>query len=101
MVVKSPTAAELFLQNRLKFLRAAAGFTQAEVAERSKISPIYYQSIEAGRRYNVSLEVIENIAVAYRLSIHELFAPVPPAIKNLGQAIPRPHYQRKNPAKRR
>ena len=92
--MKSPTNAELFLQKRLKQLRKKAAYTQSDVAEKAGISQIYYQSIEAGRRYNVSLEVIEKIAMVYGLSIHELFAPTMPRIKSASQPIPRPHYQK-------
>jgi transcriptional regulator with XRE-family HTH domain len=57
------------------------------------ISHIYYQSIEAGRRPNVSLRVLEKIAIAYGLSIHELFTASSPLIKLCKKPMPSPHQR--------
>ena len=87
---------EMFLRNRLRVLRKAAGLTQEGVAELAGISSIFYQSIEAGRRPNVSLKTIDKISRGYGLTIHELFAPQVPRAK-----IPKipepPHRQRRKP----
>ncbi len=89
--------ASSFLRVRLRALRKLCGFTQEGVAELAGISPIYYQSIESGRRPNVSLIFIEKIASAYGLKIHELFSPKIPVIKVQRKPLPPPHHQ---PAKR-
>jgi transcriptional regulator with XRE-family HTH domain len=59
---------------RLRKLREAANLTQREVAEHAGITKIYYQSIEAGRRSNVSIRVIGQIAAVYGMSLSEFFA---------------------------
>jgi transcriptional regulator with XRE-family HTH domain len=71
---------ERFLRNRLRLLRKSVGLTQESVSELAGISSIFYQSIEAGRRPNVSLRTIDKISRAYGLTIHELFAPQIPKV---------------------
>lgn len=82
---------EIFFKERARLLRNRSGLTQHVVAELAGISEIYYQSIEAGRRPNVSLRIIDQIASVYGLSIHEFFAPTPPAIRLSGHKIIKPH----------
>jgi len=93
MPTQSP--ASRFLRIRLRALREKCGFTQEGVAEIAGISTIYYQSIEAGRRPNVSLVIIEKIANVYGLGIHELFAPKMPRIKVHRKPSPPPHKSSK------
>jgi len=90
--MQTPSPASNFLRIRLRAIRKKCGFTQEGVAELAGISPIYYQSIEAGRRPNVSLVMIEKIASAYGLKIHELFSPRIPAIKIHRKPSPPPHH---------
>ena len=88
------TASETFLRDRLRLLRGKSGLTQEVIAELAGISSIYYQSIEAGRRPNVSLRIIDRIAEAYGLSIHELFAPRVPGIRIKESPISPPDRQK-------
>jgi DNA-binding XRE family transcriptional regulator len=86
------TLIEKFLRDRLRVLRRNAGLTQEGVSELAGISSIFYQSIEAGRRPNVSLKTIHKISQVYSLTIHELFSPHAPTvkIKRVPQAPHRP-----------
>jgi transcriptional regulator with XRE-family HTH domain len=93
--VHAPTESELFLRKRLRFLREKAGLTQAAIAELSGISYDYYQNIEQGKRPNVSIRLIHQIAKAYGLSVHELFSPVVPTIIIKTKPMPPPHRQKR------
>jgi transcriptional regulator with XRE-family HTH domain len=74
--------------------------TQEALSEMAGISSIYYQSIEAGRRPNVSLRTIDKISRAYGLTIHELFSPQIPLVKI--EKIPQPpHRQRRKESLRK
>jgi len=86
---------ERFLQERLRRLREKGGLTQLAVAEMAGISYIHYQSIEAGRRSNVSLRVLDKLTAAYGITIHELFANTLPPIKLAKRPMPSPHRRRK------
>ncbi len=68
------------LQQRVRQIRKRAGLTQDEAAQKAGISYIYYQSIEGGRRPNVSLWTLEKLAGAFGLKLHELVAPVVPRL---------------------
>jgi transcriptional regulator with XRE-family HTH domain len=70
--------------------------TQEAVAELAGISFIFYQSIEAGRRPNVSLKTIDKISRVYGLSIHELFAPSVPKV-NVERIPEPPHHRKRKP----
>ena len=89
------TETEEFLRERLRLLRRNMELTQEAVAELAGISSIYYQSIEAGRRPNVSLKIIHKISQVYGLAIHELFSPQVPnvKIKKIPQAPHRPRQR--------
>jgi transcriptional regulator with XRE-family HTH domain len=98
--VSIPTDTELFLRKRLRVLRAAAGLTQAVISELSGVSYDYYQNIEQGKRPNVSIRMIHQIAKVYGLTVHELLSPELPKVKTTLKQIPSPHYkQRKLPPK--
>ncbi|SMD42464.1 Predicted transcriptional regulator with C-terminal CBS domains [Aquiflexum balticum DSM 16537] len=56
---------------RLKTLRKEKGLSQEELAERSGLNRPYISGIEQGKR-NVSLEVMEKLAVAIEVGIGEL-----------------------------
>lgn len=58
---------------RVRLLRAAAGLSQEELAERSSLHRTYISSVERGRR-NISLANIYSIADALGIDIRELFA---------------------------
>lgn len=72
--------------------------TQRQVAELSGITEIYYQSIEAGRRPNISIRIIGQLGTAFGLTISELFAPdiskVKLKVKLPQKPTPSPHYKR-------
>ncbi len=83
-----------FLRKRLKALRGQCDLTQESVAELAGISVIYYQSIEAARRKNISILILEKLAGVYGLKTHEILSPKMPKIKKLPGKIPPPHYRR-------
>jgi transcriptional regulator with XRE-family HTH domain len=62
---------ELFAKN-LKENRRKCGFSQEKLAEEAKISTHYIAMIEIARNFPKS-EVIERLAVALGIEIHELF----------------------------
>jgi transcriptional regulator with XRE-family HTH domain len=70
---KRPKEAE-FLAKRLRTLREQARFTQEGFAEYAGISYKVYQSIEAGRRWNLRMKSILNLAGIHGLTLSELFA---------------------------
>ncbi|MDR0534082.1 MAG: helix-turn-helix domain-containing protein [Verrucomicrobiales bacterium] len=71
----------LFLARRLRRLREMTGLTQEGFAEHAGISYKVYQSIEAGRRWNLRLKTILNFAAIYDLTLAELFAEHCPKVK--------------------
>ncbi len=89
---------EKFLRERLRLLRKMGGLTQESVSELAGISAIFYQSIEAGRRPNVSLKTIHKVSRVYGLTIHELFAPQVPTIRIKKVPLP-PHRPKGNVVK--
>lgn len=95
--VSTPTDSELFLRKRLRSLREKAGLTQAGISELSGVSYDYYQNIEQGKRPNVSLRMIHQIAKVYGLTVHELFSPQLPKVKVKFKPIASPHYKKRKP----
>jgi len=61
------------LQEKLRLLRATKGWTQEQVAEKLKMSPNGYGSIERGET-NVSLKRLKKIAEIYDIDLTELLA---------------------------
>ncbi len=91
-----PTPALIFLRDRLRALRLAAGLTQAGVAELAGISYIYYQSIEAGRRPNITVAILEKLVGVYGLSIGEFFEADLPKPRIKAKPPLAPHRPRNN-----
>jgi transcriptional regulator with XRE-family HTH domain len=66
----------IFLRKKLKELRAKAGLTQEQVAEKAGIDYKNYQDIEGGNRgSDITLTTIEKLAKVYNLSVHEILKP--------------------------
>lgn len=68
------SSASLLLKN-IKLLRERHGLTQERVAELSGIDYKFYQSIETGRRPNVTLSTLDQIAKVYGIASHKLISP--------------------------
>lgn len=67
------SSASLLLKN-IKRLRERHGLTQERVAEIAGIDYKFYQSIETGRRPNVTLLTLDQIAGVYGLLGHSLIS---------------------------
>jgi len=63
------------MKNRLKELRAARRWTQADLADRLDVSRQTIYAIETGR-YDPSLSLAFKIASVFREQIEDLFLPV-------------------------
>ena len=57
---------------RIVYLRKQRGWTQEELSFQSGINKNYIGDMENGRR-NPSLEIIERLAIAFGISISDLF----------------------------
>jgi transcriptional regulator with XRE-family HTH domain len=68
------SSASLLLKN-IKLLRERHGLTQERVAELSGIDYKFYQSIETGRRPNVTLSTLDQIAGVYGIPGQKLISP--------------------------
>jgi transcriptional regulator with XRE-family HTH domain len=60
------------LGERIRALRHSLGWSQEQLGERADLHPTYIGGIERGER-NVSLENLQKISSAFKLSIAELF----------------------------
>lgn len=60
------------MENRLRVLRAARGWSQADMAERLEVSRQSVNAIETGR-YDPSLPLAFRIAELFDLTIEEVF----------------------------
>ena len=58
--------------NKIKDLRIQKGYSQEELANRAGIDRTYISDIEKGER-NVSLKIIEKLAISFEIEIYELF----------------------------
>lgn len=58
------TAKPLTFGQRLRELRAAAGLTQAQLAERAGVPHSYYGDLERGRRPNPQWDTVRRLAAA-------------------------------------
>jgi transcriptional regulator with XRE-family HTH domain len=65
-----------YLTSNVRALRAQAGWTQAETAERANIDAKHMQSIEAGSG-NVTLRVLAALAAAFGVTPARLLEPAP------------------------
>ncbi|MDR0320481.1 MAG: helix-turn-helix transcriptional regulator [Treponema sp.] len=61
----------IFIKN-LKEYRKKCGFTQAQLAERVKVTPHYIGMLEMGRNFPAT-DLIERIAKALNIEMYELF----------------------------
>jgi transcriptional regulator with XRE-family HTH domain len=61
----------IFIKN-LKEYRKKCGFTQAQLAEKVKVSPHYIGMLEMGRNFPAT-DLIERIAKALNIEMYELF----------------------------
>jgi transcriptional regulator with XRE-family HTH domain len=87
-----------FLGLRLKELRAAAGLTQEQAASAVGLTFKYYQRAESGVIEGVRLITLEQIALAYGISLSELFAANIPAIRPVHPKLPPPHRKARRTA---
>ena len=62
------------MKNRLKVLRADRDWTQADLADRLKVTRQTINAIEKGK-YDPSLPLAFKIAVLFDLPIEEIFSP--------------------------
>ncbi len=60
------------LGSRIRNLRLDKGYSQEVLAERAAIDRTYMSAIERGER-NVSIEIVEKLAIALSITISELF----------------------------
>ena len=67
-------AAHKRMKNRLKVLRADRDWTQADLADRLKVTRQTINAIEKGK-YDPSLPLAFKIAVLFELPIEEIFSP--------------------------
>jgi transcriptional regulator with XRE-family HTH domain len=58
--------------NRIKELRKEKGLSQEKLANLAEIDRTYLPTIEKGER-NVSIEIIEKLAIALEIKIKDLF----------------------------
>ena len=70
-----------FLAKRLRELRLKTGFTQEGFAEHAGISYKVYQSIEAGRRWNLRMKTVIGMAAIHGLTLPQLFSEKLPKTK--------------------
>jgi len=70
-----------FLADRFRALREQTEMTQEGFAESIGMSYKVYQSIEAGRRWNLRMTTIFALATAHGLTLQELFAKKVPKSK--------------------
>jgi transcriptional regulator with XRE-family HTH domain len=60
------------LRQRIRELRLERGFTQEMLATKAGLGEKYLQNLEAGRRANPGIEVINQIAEALEIHVFEL-----------------------------
>jgi putative transcriptional regulator len=62
------------MKNKLRVLRAERGWSQAELAERAKVSRQTINALETGK-YDPSLPLAFTLAKLFELPIEEIFQP--------------------------
>jgi transcriptional regulator with XRE-family HTH domain len=60
------------LRQRIRELRQARGYTQEQLAHRAGLGEKYLQNLEAGRRANPSMDVLNKVAEALEVHMLEL-----------------------------
>jgi len=65
---------EIPMKNKLRVLRAERGWSQAELAERAKVSRQTINALETGK-YDPSLPLAFTLAKLFELPIEEIFHP--------------------------
>jgi len=65
---------EIPMKNKLRVLRAERGWSQAELAERAKVSRQTINALETGK-YDPSLPLAFTLAKLFELPIEEIFQP--------------------------
>ena len=78
------------MNNRLRELRGARGWSQGDLAKRLGVSRQTVNAIETGK-YDPSLPLAFSIAAVFTLSIEEIFSP-----NGSGVAAPSPPPRREN-----
>ncbi len=73
------------MKNRLKVLRAEAGWSQAELADRVGVSRQTINAIETGR-YDPSLPLAFALAAVFATPIEGIFTPDPAEVAPAAQA---------------
>ena len=68
------------MDNRIKLLRAEAGWTQADLAERLDVSRQTVNALETGR-YDPSLPLAFRLARLFGRRIEEIFMPDAPGLR--------------------
>jgi len=71
----------IFIKN-LKEYRKKCGFTQAQLAEKVKVTPNYIGMLEMGRNFPAT-DLIERIAKALNIEMYELFVETSSPTKEL------------------
>lgn len=69
-----PARLQEHVGRRIAELRASAGFTQEQLAERASVTTRYLQSVEGGRE-NLTLETIAKLATVLKVMPIRLFEP--------------------------
>lgn len=68
------------IPERVKMLRKARGWTQAELGRRTNLLPAYITLIETGARPRPGIEICKRLAAAFDITIDELvYGPSPNA----------------------
>ena len=71
-IEKNPVAIEIRIGHNIYKLRKARRLSQQELAKRAQVHRNYICHVERGKR-NVSIVIIDRIAKALGVEIHELF----------------------------
>lgn len=79
---------------RLKFFRALYGLTQTEVAEKAGINEKYYGRIERDESVP-TLDKVEMLCQAFDIRMIDLFAPLPPLIRDTDKPTEDPSFERR------
>ena len=90
------------LPGRLRQLRLSLALSQEKFAERAGLDYKYYQHIEAGRKQNLTMEILNKLAAGFIVDLRELFNfEAEPAVgeDQAPYKAPKPAAQHKKPRK--